>query len=46
MAERSPYEIAKETLKLLSVRKLLPSPENYQALYHEVAGSRHVPNFP
>src|SRR5450830_516230 len=46
MAERSPYEIAKETLKLLSVRKLLPSPENYQALYHEVAGTRHVPNFP
>ena len=46
MAERSPYEIAKETLKLLSVRKLLPSPENYQALYNEVAGTRHVPNFP
>ena len=46
MADRSPYDIAKETLKLLSTRKLIPTPENFQALYNEVAGIRHVPNFP
>ncbi|MDD0838645.1 GGDEF domain-containing protein [Curvibacter sp. HBC61] len=46
MADRSPYDIAKETLKQLSLRKLIPSPENYQALFHEVAGTRHVANFP
>ncbi|MDD0808764.1 GGDEF domain-containing protein [Curvibacter sp. RS43] len=46
MADRSPYDIAKETLKQLSLRKLIPSPDNYQALFHEVAGTRHVVNFP
>lgn len=46
MPEKSPFDIAKETLKLLSSRKLLPTPENYQALYHEVSGVRHVPHYP
>jgi diguanylate cyclase len=46
MPDRSPYEIAKDTLKLLSARKLVPTPDNFQALYHEVAGTKHISHFP
>lgn len=38
MAERAPADIARETLKLLSSRRLVPTPANYQAIYEEVAG--------
>ena len=31
-------EIARQALKRLSARKLLPTPENYERLYAEVAG--------
>ena len=31
-------DIARETLKLLSSRRLLPTPENYQKIYDEVSG--------
>lgn len=43
---KSPSEIARETLKLLATRRLNPSPDNYQALYEEVAGVRAAPQFP
>ncbi len=43
---KSPSEIARETLKLLAVRRLPPSPENYRSLYEEVAGVRSTPQFP
>ncbi|MBC7682096.1 MAG: diguanylate cyclase [Ferruginibacter sp.] len=46
MPERSPAEIARETFKLLSVKKLAPTPENYQTLYHEVAGTMVPAHFP
>jgi diguanylate cyclase len=46
MAERSPAEIARETFKLLSLKKLAPTPENYQTLYHEVAGTMVPAHFP
>ena len=46
MAERSPAEIARETFRLLSVKKLAPTPENYQILYHEVAGTMVPAHFP
>lgn len=46
MTNRQPYEIARETVKLLTARKLVPSPENYQAIYHEVAGTKSLPAFP
>lgn len=46
MSNRQPYEIARETVKLLTTRKLVPSPENYQAIYHEVAGTKALPPFP
>jgi diguanylate cyclase len=43
---RQPYEIARETVKLLTARKLVPSPENYRAVYHEVAGTKPLEPFP
>ena len=38
MVGKTPAAIARETLKLLSARQLAPTPENYQAVYQEVAG--------
>ena len=46
MAEMKPFEIARETLKQLTARKLIPTPANYQSIYNEVAGIPHVPQFP
>lgn len=37
--QRKPSDIARETLKLLATRRLVPSPDNYRALYEEIAGS-------
>lgn len=38
MVGKTPAAIARETLKLLSARQLAPTPENYHAVYLEVAG--------
>ena len=46
MAERPPSDIARETLKQLAVRRLPPTPDNYQALYEEIAGHRSPVPFP
>ncbi|MGI9134670.1 MAG: GGDEF domain-containing protein [Rhodoferax sp.] len=46
MSEKKPFEIARETLKQLTLRKLVPTPGNYQALYHEIAEIPVVPAFP
>ena len=46
MVDRPPSEIARETLKQLAVRRLSPTPDNYQALYEEIAGVRASPVFP
>ncbi|GAB3363255.1 MULTISPECIES: GGDEF domain-containing protein [Giesbergeria] len=46
MAQRPPSDIARETLKQLAVRRLPPTPENYQALYDEIAGHRSPAPFP
>ena len=35
----NPSEITREVLRLFATRKLQPTPENFTALYHEVAGS-------
>lgn len=44
MAERSPADFARDTLKLLAARRLQPTPANYQAIYEEVAGQLpHIP---
>ncbi len=34
----NPSEIARETLKQLSSRRLAPSPDNYRSIYNEIAG--------
>jgi diguanylate cyclase len=46
MTDKKPFEIARETLKLLTSRKLAPTPANYQAIYSEVAGLPMEPPFP
>lgn len=46
MPARPPSEIARDTLKLLAARKLAPSPDNYQALYDEIAGAATPAPFP
>lgn len=46
MAAKPPSEIARETLKLLAARRLPPTPENYHALYNEVAGQPGAGPFP
>lgn len=46
MADRSPSEIARETLKQLAARRLPPTPDNYLALYDEIAGTRSEQPFP
>ena len=43
---KTPSEIARETLKLLATRRLSPTPENYKALYDEVAGVTSPTPFP
>lgn len=38
----NPFEIARETLRLLAARRIAPTPDNYLTLYHEIAGSKPV----
>lgn len=46
MNDKKPFEIARETLKQLTARKMAPTPVNYQAIYSEVAGVPTEPPFP
>lgn len=46
MTEKKPFEIARETLKQLTARKLVPTPLNYQSIYNEIAGIPQLPPFP
>ena len=46
MSDKKPFEIARETLKQITVRKLAPTPVNYQAIYNEIAGLPTVLPFP
>ena len=46
MAEKKPFEIARETLKQLTAQKLSPTPLNYQRLYNEIAELPNEPAFP
>lgn len=46
MSEKKPFEVARETLKQLTTRKLAPTPLNYQNIYNEIAGIPQVPQFP
>ncbi|WP_028536137.1 GGDEF domain-containing protein [Paludibacterium yongneupense] len=40
MTTNNPIEVARETLKQLTQRKLLPTPENFESVYHELT---HTP---
>lgn len=46
MTDKKPFEIARETLKQLTAKKLLPTPVNYQSIYNEIAGVPHIQPFP
>jgi diguanylate cyclase len=46
MADRTPHEIARETVNLLTTRRLAPTPVNYQLVYNEISGSPNVMPFP
>jgi diguanylate cyclase len=46
MSKLKPFEIARETLKQLTTRKLLPPPPNYQAIDNELEGIAQVQPFP
>ena len=46
MTEKKPFEIARETLKQITTRKLVPTPVNYQSIYNEIAGLPNVQPFP
>ena len=39
----NPTEIARETFRLLATRRIAPTPEHYQTVYHEVAGTVETP---
>lgn len=46
MSDKKPFEIARETLKQLTTKKLPPTPANYQSLYNEIAGIPATAPFP
>jgi diguanylate cyclase len=46
VAEKKPVDILREAITLLMTRKLAPTPVNYQAAYHEIAGTPDIPPFP
>jgi diguanylate cyclase len=41
-----PSDIARETLRQLALRRIAPTPDNYRALYHEIAGTPPDEIFP
>lgn len=41
-----PSDVARETLRQLALRRIAPTPDNYRALYHEIAGSIAEEVFP
>lgn len=44
---QNPFEIARETLRLLAARRIAPTPDNYLTLYHEISGTKPTQrNFP
>lgn len=43
---KQPSEIAREALRRLAAMRTPPTPDNYRALYHEIAGTAQVESFP
>jgi diguanylate cyclase len=46
MTDKKTFEVARETLKQLTARRLAPTPLNYQRIYCELAGLPIEPPFP
>ena len=46
MTTKPVSELARETLRQLAIRKLQPTPDNYQAIYDEISGQISQPAFP
>ena len=46
MSDKKSFEVARETLKQLTARKLAPTPGNYKSIYNEIAGIPTVEHFP
>ena len=46
MDQRTPTDMARETVRQLTTRKLPPTPDNYQRIWHEIAGTRPTRPFP
>ena len=46
ISDRKPFDFAREALKQISARKVMPTPANYQAIYNEIAGLSNEPPFP
>ncbi|MCB1901979.1 GGDEF domain-containing protein [Cognatazoarcus halotolerans] len=43
---QSPSEIAREALRRLAMRRIAPTPDNFEMLYHEISGSPVDERFP
>ena len=46
MPPKNPSDIAREALRKLALRKLAPTPANYQEFYNEIAGIANGVSFP
>ncbi|MCY7304712.1 MAG: diguanylate cyclase [Rhodoferax sp.] len=46
MADKTVPEIARDTLKQLALRRLAPTPTNYQVIFSEISGTPVEPPFP
>lgn len=46
MSDKKSFEVARETLKQLTLQKLPPTPANYLAIYNEIAGIPVITPFP
>jgi diguanylate cyclase len=46
VAEKTSFDTARETIRLLTQRKLPPTPMNYQRIYNEILGLPIEPPFP
>lgn len=42
----TPSDVARESLKRLAMDRVAPTPDNYRAYYHRIAGTRHEDSFP
>lgn len=46
MQQKTPSDFAREALRQLAIRKLPPTPSNYQECYNEIAGIKNGAGFP